>query len=178
MYYSKNNVLDRYEARLKGGSYALLYPKVTAGAVEKVTQRAHKTFEKTLGSCYLKLPAVYSSYLNGYSKPWSKSNLERIKKVAPQLDYIIYISTRDDSQKLSSLNTLSSDQYDERIIATIEIASVKTGELVYSKSLTAWTRDEDDGIVFMTAGALDKNAVERLLKRTAKALKEKEISCK
>lgn len=180
--YSSNNVNDSLKSQLQKGSYALLYPNTPEGTALDITEVAHKKFEKSLGSCYQKVPAVYSSYINGYSKPWSPSNLERIKAAAPQVDFVIFITAGYDKNNTSDFYSAPVSENKLIVNAEIQIIEIKTGMVVLSKSLTASSEEQrpEDNRKFKlgsSGNSLVRKAVNKLLERTEKVFKKKDLYC-
>jgi hypothetical protein len=175
---------DYYATFLENGSYAILYPDVPTGSALDVTKEADKKFKEELGSCYENISLVYSSYVNGNSRPDSPSNLDRVKSIAPHIDFIIYISARFDKNNDSQFSSRYTTTDKERVNATLEIIEVSTGKIVFTKELTASTEDsslddpnDSQHFARATDNELIKRACAKLIKRTAKAFKEKEIGC-
>ncbi len=175
---------DYHATFLENGNYAILYPDVPVGSALDVTHEADKMFKEVLGNCYENIPLVYNSYVNGNSLPESPSNLDRVKSIAPQVDFIIYIEAAFDKKNDSQFSSMPTSQNKERVHATLEIIEVATGKIVFTKELTASTEDSslddpNDSRRFSRAtdNELVTRACEKLIKRTSKAFREKEIGC-
>ncbi len=171
---------------LISGTYAIVRPDVPLKMKGEATDLLNESFSTLIGKCYINEPMLSALEIPLNLGKLNEDDLQQIKFVQPDLDYIIYLQS---DYKEPVVTEFQDSRYyrspNEHVTGTLYIIDLAKNEIAYKQALIGSTEErydpydeDDDEVVFKATGELLAiKVLKRLIGRVEKNAIKKGFVC-
>ncbi|WP_148311306.1 hypothetical protein [Nonlabens marinus] len=188
MTYTQPELFEENILQLLPGTYTAVRPDVPVAMKSEVNSLIEETFKELVGDCYEQTVQIQALEIPLNGSQLFTADVERIKFQAPNLDFLIYVSSSYREPTVTEFrDSRTYRQPREHVTGTLYIFDLNSNTLLFKQRLIGSTEEaydpyeeeeDDDGIVFKAEGELlTTKVLKRLLKGIARNAKSSNLKC-